>query len=353
MFTKHILFFLFLASFSFQVSYAQNQVSDEERLAASLERFPASDANKEGELTREEWRNFNNQRRAQQEPQQAKKPAPTHADVTYGPHERHVFDIWLTPSDKPTPLVIYIHGGGFRNGNKNTIAEDSLKQFQDAGLSVAAIHYRLSGTGPYPIMMEDAARCLQTIRSRADEWNLDSDKVACYGGSAGAGISLWLGFHEDLANPDSSDPIARQSTRITAVATRNGQSTYDLRTYRKWFEAPELPNGEAHFPMFGVTDSSEWDSDHIQSLMEDASPITHLTNDDIPVYMTYTRDNVPVDKNTPAGTWVHHVLLGIKLQHAMKTLDLECRINSPDYPETRYGSFENFLIAKLKTSHGK
>jgi membrane dipeptidase len=277
----------------------------------------------------------------------AEKPAPTHADVSYGPHERNVFDIWLTPSVKPTPLIIYIHGGGFRAGNKNTITEESLDKFTDAGMSVAAIHYRLSGTGPYPIMMHDAARALQTIRSRAKEWNLDANKVACYGGSAGAGISLWLGFHEDMANPESSDPIARQSTRITAAATRNGQSTYDLRTYRKWFEAPELPNGEAHFPMFGVSDALEWDSDHIQNLMEDASPITHLTKDDIPVYMTYTRDNVPVDKNTPVGTWVHHVLLGIKLQHAMKDLGLECRISSPDYPETRYGSFENFLMSKL------
>ena len=139
----------------------------------------------------------------------AEIPVPTHADVSYGTHERNVFDIWITPSDKSTPLVIYIHGGGFRKGNKNTIAKDSLKQFQEAGLSVAAIHYRLSGTGPYPIMMKDAARCLQTIRSRAKEWNLDADKVACYGGSAGAGISLWLGFHEDLADPKSDDPIAR------------------------------------------------------------------------------------------------------------------------------------------------
>jgi acetyl esterase/lipase len=279
----------------------------------------------------------------------ADKPAPTHADVSYGPHERNVFDIWITPSEEPTPLVIYIHGGGFRNGNKNTINENSLKQFQEAGLAVAAIHYRLSGSGPYPIMMEDAARCLQTIRSRAEEWNLDSDKVACYGGSAGAGISLWLGFHDDLADPKSKDPIARQSTRITAAAATNGQSTYDLRTFRKWFDVPDLPNGEAHFPMFGVTDPSEWNDPHVQSLMEDASPITHLSKDDVPVYMTYRRGDVPVDKNTPVGTWVHHVKLGLKLQEAMSKIGLECNVQSPDHPETRYGRFETFIISKLSS----
>ena len=66
----------------------------------------------------------------------AEKPVPTHADVSYGAHDKNVFDIWITPLDNPTPLVIYIHGGGFRKGNKNTITEDSLKQFQEAGLSL-------------------------------------------------------------------------------------------------------------------------------------------------------------------------------------------------------------------------
>ena len=280
----------------------------------------------------------------------AEKPAPTHANVSYGTHERNVFDIWITPSDNPTPLVIYIHGGGFRKGDKNTITEDSLKQFQEAGLSVAAIHYRLSGTGPYPIMMKDAARSLQTIRSRAKEWNLDADKVACYGGSAGAGISLWLGFHEDLADPKSDDPISRQSTRITAVATRNGQSTYDLRDFRKIFNVPDLPAEEALFPMFAVTDATGWNDPHVHELMEDASPINHLTKDDVPVYMNYTRGNLFVNRETESGVWVHHVKLGLHLQKAMKSLGMECSVVSPEHPETRYGSFEAFLIEKLTNS---
>ena len=280
---------------------------------------------------------------------QNEKPAPTYVDLSYGPHERQVFDIWLTPSTngEPTPLVIYIHGGGFRAGNKNWIKTSSIKQFQEAGLSVAAIHYRLSDTGPYPIMMEDAARCLQTIRSHAKEWNLNPDKVACYGGSAGAGISLWLGFHEDMGDPGNDDPIARQSTRIIAVATTNGQSTYDLNTFRDWFGVPDLKKGEALYLLFDVKKESEWDSKRVRRLMKDASPITHLTKDDIPVYMTYSRSNVPVDKNTSERIWVHHPKLGLKLQEAMRKLGLECVVQFPEHPETKYGSLEAFLIAKL------
>ena len=291
---------------------AQNNANEVTGLAERLERFPQADTNRDGSLTRDEWNAFNAQRRAQQDAQQRNKPKPTHADVAYGDHERHVFDIWLTPSDKPTPLVIYIHGGGFRGGNKN-INVNSLKTFQEAGLSVAAIHYRLSDSGPYPIMMEDAARCLHTIRHRAKEWNID-----------------------------------RQSTRITAAATTNGQSTYDLRTFREWFGVPNLRNHEALYKFYDVKAESDWNSTRVKKLMKDASAITHLTKDDVPVYMTYNRGNVPVDVNTSEGTWVHHVRLGLKLQEAMSKIGLECTVVSPDHPETRYASLEAFLIAKLK-----
>ena len=318
------------------------------RLAEYLDRFPASDANKDGTLTRQEMQAFNTQRREQQEAQQNAKPKPTHANVAYGDHERQVFDLWITPSDRPTPLVIYIHGGGFRQGNKNTINEDSLKQFLQAGLSVAAIHYRLSDTGIYPIYMEDAGRCLQTIRHRATEWNIDSEKIACYGGSAGAGISLWLGFHDDLADPISKDPIARQSTRIVAAATTNGQSTYDLRDYKAWFNLGDFKIHEAFYPMFGVKKDSNFFSDkRVHKLMAESSAIHHLTQDDIPVYMTYNRGNVPVNNETNPGVWVHHVLLGLKLQEAMNKLGMECTVVSPEHKETRYGSLESFLIEKL------
>ncbi len=278
------------------------------------------------------------------------KPAPTYANYPYGPHERQVFDIWLTASKngEPSPVVIYIHGGGFRGGDKSTIQASSIEQFVEAGLSVAAINYRLSDVGPYPIMMEDAARCLQTIRSCAGEWDLNPEQVACYGGSAGAGISLWLGFHDDLADPDSEDTVARQSTRITAAATINGQPTYDIHTFREWFGVPDLINHEALYPMYDVTADSEWDSKRVRKLMKDASPITHLTKDDVPVYMTYRRGHVPVDKNTAQGVWVHHPELGLRLQVAMRKLGLECEVDYPGHPVARYESLEAFLISKLK-----
>ncbi len=334
---------------------AQNQTpapsSDtDDRFRKFLTQFPQSDLDKDGILTREEVQKFNAQRRQNQDRQQrVQHPAPTHADVSYGDHQKQAFDLWLADSkdDNPTPLAIYIHGGGFRGGDKSGLGRVPVQRFLDAGISFASMNYRLSDVGPYPMQMEDAARGLQLIRSRAKKWNLDPEKIACFGGSAGAGISLWLAFGDDRADPDSDDPVARQSTRIVAAATMGGQSTYDIRTFREWFDAPELPPHPALEPFYAVESEEDWESARVQNLMEQASAITHLTKDDPPVFMTYSNKDVPVDKDTAGGVWVHHVRLGLKLKEAMDKLGIECIVTNPEQPADPYEDLEDFITQKL------
>ena len=54
-------------------------------------------------------------------------------DVRYEPHERNVLDLWLVKSDKPTPLVLYIHPGGFRQGDKKSLEKSQLKAYLETG----------------------------------------------------------------------------------------------------------------------------------------------------------------------------------------------------------------------------
>ena len=171
-------------------------------------------------------------------------PEPTHADVRYGPHERNVLDLYLAESEGPTPLVLYIHGGGFRGGDKRSLGANVVKSYHDAGFSVAAINYRLTDTAPAPAAYLDCGRALQFLRYHADKWNLDPRLVASTGGSAGAGTSMWLAFHNDLADPKSDDPVARESTRLVCIAVSNGQSSYDPRFAEK-IGIPR-PNYERH-----------------------------------------------------------------------------------------------------------
>ncbi len=319
-----------------------------ERVKRLLKRFPEADLNKDGKLTRQEQEKFQQKRRGERSGKQAL--APTHKDVAYGDHEKQAFDIWLAKSknEKPTPLVIYIHGGGFRGGDKRGVSGKLVQSYLDQGISFASMNYRLSDVGPYPIMMNDSARGLQFIRSKAKQWNLDSKRVACYGGSAGAGISLWLAFHEDLADPDSKDPIARQSTRIVAAGTQNGQSTYDMRTFREWFGVPNLKPESALIPFYAINSKEDWDSERVKKLMTDASPISHLTKDDVPVFMTYGKGDVSVDENSSGGLWVHHARLGIKLKEAMDKLSLECHVTWRDHSSEEYRDLHAFLSTKVK-----
>lgn len=251
-------------------------------------------------------------------------PRPDFANVRYGPHARNVFDLWLPKSGQPAPLVLFIHGGGFKGGDKSGLSPGILRQYLAAGWATAAINYRLTDTAPAPAAYLDCGRALQHLRHHAKQWQIDPKRVAATGGSAGAGTSLWLAFHDDLADPASADPIARESTRLTCVAVNNAQSSYDPRFAAK-IGIPR-PNFERHdffLPFYGIA-KAEIDTPKAYARYEMAAPITYLTKDDPPVLLRYSYANEAVTANTSLGLVVHHPLLGITLKREMDKLGLEC-----------------------------
>jgi len=159
---------------------------------------------------------------------------PTFRDIPYGPHERNKFDLWQAPSQTPTPLIVHIHGGGFYEGSKEGFwgsRDADLVKTLESGVSIASINYRYLESAPVQDILRDAARAVQFMRHNAARWNLDKTRVAAYGDSAGAGTSLWLAFHDDMADPNNPDPVLRESTRLTAVGGLIPQATYD---FAKW-----------------------------------------------------------------------------------------------------------------------
>lgn len=252
---------------------------------------------------------------------------PTHADVAYGDHERHKLDLYLAESKTPTPLVLYIHGGGFRRGDKRGC---NPRPFLAEGWSVAALNYRLTDTVPAPNQYLDCARALQFLRHHANKWNLDPTLVASTGGSAGAGTSMWIAFHDDLADADSDDPIARQSSRLTCIAVSNGQSSYDPR-FAEQIGIPR-PNFERHdfFEPFYDIKVSDADTPEAYRRYEEAAAITYLTKDDPPALLTYSFANEPVTASSSLGLAVHHPLFGVALKERMDALGIECIVQYND-----------------------
>ncbi len=158
---------------------------------------------------------------------------PTHADVAYGPYKRNVLDFWQTEGAGPRPLLVFIHGGGWVAGDKKQ-DPDMIRSWLAKGISCAAINYRLTVTDPLPAPVYDAARAIQFLRSKADEWNINKQRIALTGGSAGACTSMWLLLHDDLADPKSADPVLRESTRVTAAAVTSGRTSIDPKVIEEW-----------------------------------------------------------------------------------------------------------------------
>ncbi len=171
----------------------------------------------------------------------------TFANEKYGDHPRNNFDLWLAESAKPTPLVIYIHGGGFFGGDKSKYyTSPDLVRFLEAGVSVALINYRFMNEPPYGILasLHDSKRFLQFIRYRSLKYNIDKTRIACSGGSAGAGTSLWLAFSDDMAEPENPDPVLRESTRVSCAGAFDTQATYDIFKWDKIFGLPLAQTSE-------------------------------------------------------------------------------------------------------------
>jgi acetyl esterase/lipase len=289
---------------------------------------------------------------------EAPQPPPTQANVRYGTHERQVLDFWKAPSVRPTPLVFNIHGGGWVNGDKARVG--GLERYLAAGISVVSINYRFvthaieAGVKP-PVKwpLEDAARALQFVRSRAREWNIDPARIGATGGSAGACSSLWLAFHADLADPGSADPIARQSTRLWCAAVSGAQTSLDPQQLKAW-----TPNSRYGGHAFGFmpdpknirtrdTQFAEFLAarETILPWIKEYSPIEHVTADDPPIYLHYS---APPALGQEQKDPTHTANYGVKLQEKLNEVGVQSELVYPGAPDVKHGQIVDYLIATLK-----
>jgi acetyl esterase/lipase len=290
--------------------------------------------------------------------QQSKKPAapprptPTVANLAYGKHERQVLDFWQAKSDKPTPLVLYIHGGGWQGGDKSGLGAAAIQHYLDAGISVAAINYRYVKQAvaqkvepPVKAPLEDAARALQLIRSKAADWNLDKKRVGATGGSAGGCSSLWLAFHDDLADPKSDDPIARESTRLYCAAVIGAQTSLDPKELREW-----MPNYGYGGHAFGFANFQAFHEgrDKVLKWLKEYSPIEHVSKDDPPIFMEYPSQKVPPVVGEKQTDPTHSAVLGLKLAEKLKSAGVEVILVYPGQTHPKYKNSAQFLIDRLK-----
>lgn len=257
----------------------------------------------------------------------------TFVNEKYGDHPRNTFDIWLANSEPPTPLVIYIHGGGFTGGDKSKyFGSEDLVRFLDAGVSVATINYRFMTEAPYGIKasFNDSKRCLQYIRHHAAKYNIDKTRIACSGGSAGAGTALWLAFSDEMADPGNPDPVLRESTRLTCAGAFATQSTYDIFQWEKIVGVPmsETPKKrQAIATAFGLKTVNGTDLLEYKEIRNELDFLNKMDKNDPPIFV-YNKHKNGIPSNDDELN--HHPLHAKAIKNKAGEVGLEAVVYAPE-----------------------
>lgn len=204
-------------------------------------------------------------------------------DVQYvtGGGPRQTLDVYYpAKSDKPVPLVVWIHGGAWREGSKDRTPALPLLE---RGFAVASVTYRFSQNAVFPAQIEDCKSAIRWLRKNAAELNIEPTKIGVWGASAGGHLVALLGVSGDVKQWDKGEN-PDQSSRVQAVCDWFGPA--DLLTF-----GPQGGNGRTDHPRpFPATDSADSPEAKLiggaipenQQKARDASPVTYVTKDDAP-----------------------------------------------------------------------
>lgn len=259
-------------------------------------------------------------------------------NIAYSDHQHTTFDILLPASNEPTALVIFIHGGGFANGDKTKAYErykSQIREFLSRNIAFATINYRfLSDTDKGVIAsLRDSKRCLQFLKYYAASFNIDKNRIACFGSSAGAGTSLWMGLSDDMAEPNSPDPILRESTRTPAIGAIATQATYDILRYEEVFKDYNISIERipAQFlqrlnPFYGLSDFSEVHNPEIVKYRAQVDMLKLMDKNDPPIWVKNEQKDV-----SPMLDLQHHPAHARLLKTYADSIGLESRFYIPGY----------------------
>lgn len=275
--------------------------------------------------------------------------------LSYGPDDQQVFDaFWHPDAAEPTAAVIFIHGGGFTGGSRTAAysggTATGLQFFLEQGVAYFSLDYRLLALGFESEgaikSLRDSTRALQFIRYYADPLNLDPERVALIGSSAGAGTSLWIAFHDDMADPDG-DVIAQQSTRVRAAGVVATQATYELfrwpgdvfsPTYPLTVEAllAEAANAAQVATFYGVDIQLATQPEMLQALLETPEYVTYREELDMLAWMS--ADDPPffarnqADDAAPGAAGfdlLHHPLHAAALDARATEVGVDATVEAP------------------------
>ncbi|HSR87581.1 MAG TPA: alpha/beta hydrolase [Pontiella sp.] len=206
-------------------------------------------------------------------------------DIEYAALGEHSLklDLFLPDNAAKPPLLVYIHGGGWRSGSKDYCP---MKFVLDYGYALASIEYRLSQEAIFPAQIHDCKAALRFLKANASAYGYDAGKVAVAGQSAGGQLAALIGSSHGVdATEGAIGNHLDQSTRVDAVIDYYGASDFILRTKTQPGRANDA--GSVCYELFGGPTKDRL------TLAKLASTVTHLDPDDPPYLIFHgTSDRV-------------------------------------------------------------
>lgn len=203
-----------------------------------------------------------------------------HRDLAYATHAtaRHTLDLYLPPGGGQRPLIIWVHGGGWRAGTKgNPLA---LRLMAGEGYAVASVGYRLSNMAKFPAQIEDCKAAVRWLRAHAVEYSLDPNRFAAWGSSAGGHLVALLGTAGDKFDIGENIGV---SSRVQAVVDYFGPTDFlrmdahALASAPFKHSAPDSPESQLIGGPIGENDLA----------VARANPANYATKDDPPFLIVH------------------------------------------------------------------
>jgi len=215
----------------------------------------------------------------------AKSEVEVRFDQSYAGNDnpKQMVDLYLPKNrgaEKPLPVVALIHGGGWVNGDRIGYASQAIQIARTGNYAAVAVGYRLTAESQWPSQVHDCKAAIRWIRAHAKEHNLDADKIAVWGSSAGGHLSSLLGTSGDIGELEGDlGPNRHFSSRVQCVVNLCGPEDFSQALM---FDKENMPiwKDDAVSRLFGGTAQDK------NSLAAAASPITYVSGDD-PPFITF------------------------------------------------------------------
>ncbi len=182
------------------------------------------------------------------------------------------------------PGLVFIHGGGWRGGDKK-VYRLHASRYADRGYVSVSVAYRFSGQSPFPAAVEDVKCAVRWMRAEGKRYGIDPNKIAVLGGSAGGHLAMMVGYSWDVKELEGKGGHQQMSSKVQAVVNLYGPSDLTVPIAKGSDLVQRFLGGKKY--------------EEAPELYKKASPIYYLTKDDPPTLILHgTLDQtVPIEQS--------------------------------------------------------